>query len=67
MAGLGRCGAGEGSEPENRSVLLLTSTYFYVLVYYYLVDALFFCVPTGCVLLFFVPVVYSSFERSVQH
>ena len=27
MAALGRCGAGEGSEPENRSVLLLSSTY----------------------------------------
>ena len=51
MAALGRCGAGEGSEPENRSVLLLSATYFYVLVYYYLVDALrFFCTnPLGVV------------------
>ena len=67
MAALGRCGAGEGSEPENRSVLLLSSTYFYVLVYCHLVDALQFCGPIGCVLLFFVPVVYSSFKKPVQH
>ena len=65
MAALGRCGAGEGSEPENRSVLLLSATYFYVLVYYYLVDALRFCVPIRCLLLFFVTVVYSSFKMSV--
>ena len=40
---------------------------FFVLVYYYLVDALRFCVPIRCVLLIFLPVVYSSFKRSVQH
>ena len=54
MAALGRCGAGEGSEPENRSVLLLSATYSYVLVYYHLVDALRFCGPIDCVLSFFV-------------
>ena len=64
MAALGRCGAGEGSEPENRSVLLLSATYFYLLVYYHLVDALRFCVPIGRVLFFFVPVVYSSSKSS---
>ena len=64
---LGRCGAGEGSEPENRSVLLLSAAYFYVYVYYNLVDALRFYVLIRCVLLFFVPVAYSSFKKSVQH
>ena len=51
MAALGRCGAGEGSEPENRSVLLFSAAYFYVYVYYNLVDALRFDVLIRCVLL----------------
>ena len=63
MAALGRCGAGEGSEPENRSVLLLSATYFYVLVYYYLVDALRFCLCTNS-LSFFVP---SRCQFSTEH